>query len=81
MKVVKARRVWIFILPAAGLVAFGFFSFQCFKPLEYVKNESASVSEALNQPNVPEHLKTPSSVKAIYMTSWVAGTKNWRNGL
>ncbi|MDO8555053.1 MAG: putative glycoside hydrolase [bacterium] len=27
------------------------------------------------------HLKTPESVKAIYMTSWVAGTKNWREDL
>lgn len=29
----------------------------------------------------PIHLKTPESVKAIYMTSWVAGTKNWREDL
>ena len=29
----------------------------------------------------PVHLKTPESVKAIYMTSWVAGTNNWVEGL
>lgn len=29
----------------------------------------------------PVHLKPPESVKAIYMTSWVAGTKNWREAL
>ncbi len=28
-----------------------------------------------------KHIKTPEAVKAIYMTSWVAGTKNWRSEL
>ena len=28
-----------------------------------------------------KHIKTPESVKAIYMTSWVAGTSKWRNEL
>jgi len=27
------------------------------------------------------HLKTPEPVRGIYMTSWVAGTKNWRESL
>ncbi len=26
----------------------------------------------------PKHVKTPEAVKAIYMSSWVAGTKEWR---
>jgi len=30
---------------------------------------------------LPQHIKTPESVKAIYMTSWVAGTKDWRASL
>ena len=25
-----------------------------------------------------KHIKTPEAVKAIYMSSWVAGTKDWR---
>ena len=81
MKIVKARRVWIFILPAAGFfVFFGFGSSKFFKPLEYVKNQAGLVSGA-EEKNPPLHIKTPASVKAIYMTSWVAGTKNWRDGL
>ncbi len=28
-----------------------------------------------------KHIKTPEAVKAIYMTSWVAGTKDWRREL
>ncbi len=29
----------------------------------------------------PAHIPTPEPVKGIYMTSWVAGTKDWRNKL
>ncbi|MEK9175335.1 MAG: putative glycoside hydrolase [Patescibacteria group bacterium] len=29
----------------------------------------------------PIHISTPPTVKAIYMTSWVAGTKDWRTQL
>jgi len=28
-----------------------------------------------------KHIKTPEAVKAIYMSSWVAGTKDWRGKL
>ena len=75
------KRLGIFLLAAAGLFAFGVFSSQSFKPFEYVKNESASVSEALAQPDAPKHIQTPKPVKAIYMTSWVAGTPGWRSQL
>ncbi|MBI5045389.1 MAG: hypothetical protein HZC14_00025 [Candidatus Niyogibacteria bacterium] len=33
------------------------------------------------EPAKVTHLKTPKSVKAIYMTSWVAGTTDWRKSL
>jgi len=45
--------------------------------LEYVA--PAAVNE--NKEIKISHLKTPESVRGIYMTSWVAGTKNWREKL
>ncbi|QQG42440.1 MAG: putative glycoside hydrolase [Candidatus Giovannonibacteria bacterium] len=35
----------------------------------------------ISEPEKPRHVKTPEPVKAIYMTSWVAGTKDWRGEL
>lgn len=32
-------------------------------------------------PPKPRHISTPEPLKAIYMTSWVAGTKDWRTEL
>jgi hypothetical protein len=42
-----------------------------------MKTTSANVV-AVTPPPKPVHIKTPEAVKAIYMTSWVAGTPNWR---
>ena len=42
--------------------------------------KKASVVESV-APAKPVHIKTPEPVKAIYMTSWVAGTSKWRAGL
>lgn len=38
---------------------------------------SGQAIEALKEEKV-QHIKTPEPVKAIYMTSWVAGTPKWR---
>lgn len=35
----------------------------------------------ISEPPKPLHIKTPNAVKAIYMTSWVASTKDWRADL
>lgn len=32
----------------------------------------------ISEPEKLRHIRTPEPVKAIYMTSWVAGTKDWR---
>ena len=32
----------------------------------------------ISEPPKPLHIETPDAVKAIYMTSWVAATKDWR---
>lgn len=45
--------------------------------LEYIA--PAAVGE--NQEIKISHLKTPDVVRGIYMTSWVAGDKKWRQGL
>jgi len=38
---------------------------------------SGQAIEAIQEKKA-EHIKTPNAVKAIYMTSWVAGTPKWR---
>jgi hypothetical protein len=59
-------------------------------PKEFIIGKTGLFGElpAPNEPTLvptqvptPVHLKTPDSVKAIYMTSWVSGTKDWRASL
>ncbi|MCX6731772.1 MAG: hypothetical protein NTX55_02165 [Candidatus Parcubacteria bacterium] len=45
--------------------------------LEYVAPAAVNESEEIKI----SHLKTPESVRGIYMTSWVASDKKWRQGL
>lgn len=42
---------------------------------------TAAIEAPTEEPQKPEHLPTPGSVRAIYMTSWVASTKDWRERL
>lgn len=45
-------------------------------------NSQSSESEATTtEPIKPIHIQTPLPVKAIYMTSWVASTRDWRENL
>lgn len=39
---------------------------------------SNNLPQIISEPPKPLHIKTPNPVKAIYMTSWVAGTPKWR---
>lgn len=41
-----------------------------------VKYDSSRFEEEIEPP--VEHIRTPQVVRGIYMTSWVAGTKDWR---
>lgn len=41
----------------------------------------AEASSTTPLPPPPSHVKPPDSLRAIYMTSWVAGTHDWRNEL
>ncbi len=49
-------------------------------------SNSAATREEIVQtqpkiPKKPKHIRTPERVKAIYMSSWVAGTPKWREDL
>ncbi|MDP3935004.1 MAG: putative glycoside hydrolase [Candidatus Giovannonibacteria bacterium] len=64
---------------AVGVVAVGAASWSLVKTYG-VGNSSAfqTTPAVIAEPEKPKHIKTPEPVKAIYMTSWVAGTKDWR---
>ena len=52
---------------------------------KYSRGDAASgggvteTSDVTEEVYIPTHLQTPEPLKAIYMTSWVAGTKDWRD--
>jgi hypothetical protein len=74
--------IFAFFLLSA-LVGFIFFESEeknIFSPLQY--SVPASIGDpAPKIPPKPKHIATPKPVRGIYMTSWVAGTKDWRNRL
>ncbi len=62
-----------------GATIFVFLKKQVPASIEY--NASSVVEKSENVPapkKPPVHIPTPKPVKGIYMTSWVAGTKDWR---
>jgi hypothetical protein len=66
----------------SGIACFTFFNFASFwKPanIEYLASSVVALNE--ENPKAPLHLKTPNSVRGIYMTSWVASTRDWRKDL
>ena len=87
-------RIVIFLLVL--LVGIGVFVFLNTRPSEsYTKNSStndktAQISEEKSvppKPKIAQHIKEPEAVKGIYMTAWVAGSRNtagefyWRDAL
>jgi len=64
---------------AVGVVAVGAASWSLVKTYGANNgNAPQTTPTVISEPQKPKHIKTPEPVKAIYMTSWVAGTKNWR---
>lgn len=57
---------------------FGYTKMNEVKALEEIKGLNAIKEKVLTK---TEHIKTPEEVKGIYISSWVAGTKDWRNDL
>ncbi len=57
-----------------------FFAFDRVRPPFYIASEQEAAPFLVQEKKVI-HIPTPESVKAIYMTSWVAGTGYWREDL
>ncbi len=84
----KTRIGWL-VASIIGISFLGFFvvgwPLFCKHTPSFVFNKLHSASLPVPpQPsltNVTNHIKTPSYVKAIYITSWVAGIKPWRESL
>lgn len=73
-------------LLAAGLIVFAAASWSYIKTYGFYSadiktRDVQNVKTVISEPPKPKHIKTPASVRAIYMTGWVAGTKNWREDL
>ncbi len=68
----------LIVIAALGLAGYKASS-RLIKPIEYVASETPSPVPP--KPLPPRHLKTPPAVRGIYMTSWVAGTRDWRREL
>ncbi len=65
-----------------GATILVFFRKQIPVSVEYTAPSSALNSENIPAPKKPPvHIPTPKPVKGIYMTSWVAGTKDWRQSM
>ncbi|MBU1178980.1 sugar fermentation stimulation protein [Patescibacteria group bacterium] len=87
-KISFSRRVKFLIFFSLAVLIYGGSLFYSLKnnyfnnSFEYLPGASvpASAVETILPPP-PVHIKTPEPVRAIYMTSWVAGTKNWRQDL
>ncbi len=71
----------LFFVIVSGMVLFSWF-WGGFPESESKKITAKDTASAVPPPvPVVLHIKTPNSVRAIYMTSWVAGTKKWRENL
>ncbi|MBU2109777.1 putative glycoside hydrolase [Patescibacteria group bacterium] len=83
MKKRASNSVLIYLLSGGIVASFIFvgssFVFNNFNSFRY----SAVVEEEIANQEIekPVHLPTPDSVRGIYMTSWVASTRDWRASL
>ncbi len=77
--------LFIILLVFAFLFVLFFFVLPTATGIEYDQHDIISdltQNIALVSKEIPvSHMETPKSVRAIYMTSWVAGTKNFRRDL
>lgn len=91
MKKLFITLIILVIIISFGIFAAPYFFSVSFDPKiqvdEYVKNTQSIEANLLNQPvNEPvvipvSHISTPESVRAIYMSAWVAGSVKLRNRL
>ena len=94
-KVNKAKLIAIIVF-MSGFVSLLYFGIPTIIPMTYsgvslvsdfdnkknIATSSLNITETFKEePFVATHIKTPKAVKAIYMTSWVAGTPSFREKL
>ncbi|MDP3052224.1 MAG: putative glycoside hydrolase [bacterium] len=78
----KPKRIFVivfFIFLVSGVAAFLFLRQEIFPPAEYAVSSVAAIPPPAKKKAA--HISTPVPVRGIYMTSWVAGTKDWREKL
>jgi len=83
MFLIKPKKLlMVAIIIFLGATIFIFLRKQVPASIEYFASSSALNSENISAPKKPPaHISTPKPVKGIYMTSWVAGTKDWRESM
>ncbi len=74
-------KVWIGISCALIVIVFVCANFFPFEQEIYKSDFVATARQTLPVPFEVTHIKTPDKVKAIYMSSWVAGSKKLRDNL
>lgn len=84
MKVVAALMAGAVLITAVATILFFAWKDNSFTYESKVKDIPAEVKPEVSElveKDLALHVKTPESVKAIYITSWVAGTPYWRDEL
>jgi hypothetical protein len=77
---ITRKYLFVALIVFAGAVSFVFLKERIFPPIEYLASSYVDdISKII--PKKPVHLETPIPVKGIYMTSYVAGTKDWRENM
>ncbi len=77
----KKNLLTVLIFLILGTIIFHFLEEKFFAPLEYFVSSATDFKNTAPVQKKPVHISTPNPVKGIYMTSWVAGTKSWREKL
>src|SRR3989344_532374 len=70
----------LFVVGAGGAFFFIYVNAQKISVFDYSKGTTTTATTT-EEIFVPTHVSTPTEVRAIYMTSWVAGTKSFRDEL
>ena len=83
MKKTKTGSFWTYFISGGVLASLIFIGSSWIAndsmPLQYVANVDQVIEK--KEPEKTFHIKTPETVRGIYMTSWVASTRDWRAGL
>ncbi len=84
MKVIKGKNLWVYLATGGVFASLVFLGSSAILKNSGNFKYSVSVGGAVVEEEIVEkvvHLPPPDSVKGIYMTSWVASTRDWRSSL